>query len=98
MAIEIVEIHHHAIRIDSDRPKLDATRDFYENVLGMKADPGRPTIPGVPGFWINTGGACRVSSFESCARPGIESICHPPITQGRFRLSLNGETISVMRL
>src|ERR1044072_9934579 len=60
MAIEIVEIHHHAIRIDSDQPKLDATRDFYKNVLGMQADPGRPTIPGVPGFWINTGGAGQI--------------------------------------
>jgi catechol 2,3-dioxygenase-like lactoylglutathione lyase family enzyme len=39
MAIEVVEIHHHAIRIGSDQPKLDATRDFYEDVLGMKADP-----------------------------------------------------------
>src|SRR5215213_1153814 len=60
MAIEVVEIHHHAIRIDSDQPKLDATRNFYENVLGTKADPGRPTIPGVPGFWINIGEGSQI--------------------------------------
>jgi len=25
------------------------------DVLGLEADPGRPKIPGVPGFWINAG-------------------------------------------
>jgi catechol 2,3-dioxygenase-like lactoylglutathione lyase family enzyme len=60
MAIDIIEIHHHAIRIDSDQPKRDATRNFYEDVLGMKADPGRPTIPGVPGFWINIGEGSQI--------------------------------------
>jgi catechol 2,3-dioxygenase-like lactoylglutathione lyase family enzyme len=28
---------------------------FYQNVLGLDADPGRPTIRDVPGFWINVG-------------------------------------------
>ena len=40
MTIRVLEIHHHAIRIDADQPKLDAVKNFYE---------------GVPGFWINTG-------------------------------------------
>jgi catechol 2,3-dioxygenase-like lactoylglutathione lyase family enzyme len=53
MAIKILEIHHHAIRMDgaSDRDVLD----FYSKVLGIGADEGRPTIPGVPGYWINVG-------------------------------------------
>ena len=55
MAIRVLEIHHHAIRIDSAPPELEATRHFYGDVLGLDADPGRPTIPGVPGFWINVG-------------------------------------------
>jgi catechol 2,3-dioxygenase-like lactoylglutathione lyase family enzyme len=55
MAIGVLEIHHHAIRVDAEQPKLDAVQNFYEGVLGLDADPGRPTIPGVPGFWINTG-------------------------------------------
>jgi catechol 2,3-dioxygenase-like lactoylglutathione lyase family enzyme len=53
MAIRVVEIHHHAIRTDGDR--LDAVQNFYQGVLGMEVDPKRPTIPGVPGFWINVG-------------------------------------------
>ena len=55
MAIEILGIHHHATRIDADTEKLAAVQRFYKDVLGLGADPGRPTIPGVPGFWINVG-------------------------------------------
>jgi catechol 2,3-dioxygenase-like lactoylglutathione lyase family enzyme len=55
MAIEILGIHHHATRIDADAGKLAAVQSFYKDVLGLGADPGRPTIPGVPGFWINVG-------------------------------------------
>jgi catechol 2,3-dioxygenase-like lactoylglutathione lyase family enzyme len=55
MPIRVLEIHHHAIRVDSDRPQLDAVQSFYQGVLGLGVDPGRPTIPGVPGFWINIG-------------------------------------------
>ena len=53
--IRVLEIYRHAIRVDADPPRLDATRNFYQGVLGLEVDPGRPTIPGVPGFWINTG-------------------------------------------
>ena len=52
MSINIVEIHHPAIRMDAGETE---TLDFYSGLLGLKADPGRPTIPGVPGFWINAG-------------------------------------------
>jgi hypothetical protein len=55
MGIRVLEIHHHAVRIDSEPPKLEAVQKFYKDVLGLEADPGRPKIPGVPGFWINVG-------------------------------------------
>ena len=55
MAIRVLEIHHHAVRVDADPPKLDAVQSFYEGVLGLGVDPGRPKIAGVPGFWINVG-------------------------------------------
>jgi catechol 2,3-dioxygenase-like lactoylglutathione lyase family enzyme len=55
MAIEILEIHHTGIRIDSGGHKLAATEEFYKNVLGLGRDGGRPTIPGIPGAWINVG-------------------------------------------
>jgi catechol 2,3-dioxygenase-like lactoylglutathione lyase family enzyme len=55
MPINVVGIHHHAIRIDADRQPLNAVRDFYAGVLGLTPDSGRPDFPGVPGWWINVG-------------------------------------------
>ncbi len=53
MPLGVVEIHHTGIRINGD--DLDANLAFYQGVLGLQADEKRPTIPGVPGFWINVG-------------------------------------------
>jgi catechol 2,3-dioxygenase-like lactoylglutathione lyase family enzyme len=55
MAIAVLEIHHHAVRIDSEPQQLDAVEGFYHGVLGLGVDRRRPTIGGVPGFWINVG-------------------------------------------
>jgi catechol 2,3-dioxygenase-like lactoylglutathione lyase family enzyme len=53
MAIKIVELHHTGVRFDAG--KQNAVEDFYSSVLGLKRDEGRPTIPGIPGAWINVG-------------------------------------------
>lgn len=55
MAIKVMEIHHHAVRIDSGNHPLEAFLDFYTNVLGLENDTGRPTVPGIPGLWMNVG-------------------------------------------
>ncbi len=55
MAIKVLGIHHHAVRINDNEQPLSAVHDFYTNVLGMSADAGRPDIPAVPGWWINVG-------------------------------------------
>ena len=55
MPIEIVELHHPGYRIDDEAKKLDETVNFYTNVLGLEKDTTRPTIPGIPGAWINVG-------------------------------------------
>ena len=52
MAVKILEIHHTGVRIDNDAKLLNATKDFYANVMGLGSDSGRPTIPGA---WINVG-------------------------------------------
>ena len=55
MAVEILEIHHTGVRVDDDADLLKATQDFYADVLGLQCDSGRPTIPGIPGAWVNVG-------------------------------------------
>src|SRR5438270_8229707 len=55
MPIRVVEIHHQGIRIDGDEAALAANLDFYQGLLGLAPDEGRPAFPGIPGFWINVG-------------------------------------------
>ena len=60
MAIRVLEIHHHSVRVDGGPHKLDEVEQFYSGVLGLDADPKRPKIPGVPGFWINVGASAQI--------------------------------------
>lgn len=55
MAIKVLGIHHHAVRIDAGNHPLETFARFYSDVLGLEADTGRPNIAAVPGLWINVG-------------------------------------------
>jgi hypothetical protein len=50
MPINVVEIHHHGIRSDGDAAGLAANLDFYQGLLGLTPDQGRPDFPAFPGF------------------------------------------------
>ena len=63
MAIKVLEIHHTGFRIDAQAERLDATQDFYTGVLGLERDTSRPTIPGIPGAWINVGEVGQIHLF-----------------------------------
>lgn len=55
MAIKVLEIHHHGVRIDAGNKTPQEVEEFYTGVLGLQRDKGRPTIPGIPGSWMNVG-------------------------------------------
>lgn len=55
MALKVIELHHHAVRVGTSSEQLDGTRRFYTDVLGLQLDPGRPNIPGLPGWWLYVG-------------------------------------------
>ena len=61
MAIRILELHHHAVRVPPSQEAAERTRDFYRDVLGLGTDPARPDIPGVAGFWVNAGSQAQVT-------------------------------------
>ncbi len=63
MAIKVLEIHHTGYRLDNEAAKLDETANFYKDVLGLERDTGRPTIPGIPGMWINVGEVGQIHLF-----------------------------------
>jgi catechol 2,3-dioxygenase-like lactoylglutathione lyase family enzyme len=60
MGIKVLEIHHQAVRVDMGERPLSAVYDFYGDVLGLSHDEGRPTIPGVPGMWLNVGNVGQI--------------------------------------
>lgn len=53
MAINVLELHHHAVRVPP--AKAEEVKRFYQDVLGLHPDPKRPEIAGVPGAWMYVG-------------------------------------------
>ncbi len=60
MAINIIELHHHAVRCGQTEADADRTIAFYRDVLGLSSDTGRPNIPTVPGYWVDVGGRAQI--------------------------------------
>ena len=60
MAIKVLELHHHGIRIGPEPTQVKQALDFYHNVLGLDPDPGRPTIPTIDGYWMDVGGTAQI--------------------------------------
>ncbi|MCZ8132554.1 MAG: VOC family protein [Steroidobacteraceae bacterium] len=60
MAIKVVELHHHAIRVGPTGAEVDAVRDFYVDVLGLAVDPGRRVRSGIPGHWLDVGDHAQI--------------------------------------
>jgi catechol 2,3-dioxygenase-like lactoylglutathione lyase family enzyme len=50
MAVKVLELHHHGIRVGPSTEDLSKALAFYRDVLGLTTDPGRPEIPGTG--WI----------------------------------------------
>ena len=60
MAIKVLELHHHGIRVGATQEDADKTMTFYKDVLGLSPDPGRPDIPTIPGYWMDVGGRAQI--------------------------------------
>jgi catechol 2,3-dioxygenase-like lactoylglutathione lyase family enzyme len=45
MAVKVLELHHHGIRVGSTPEQLSKALTFYRDVLGLTPDPRRPEIP-----------------------------------------------------
>src|SRR5207248_1016872 len=72
--IKIIELHHHGIRIGKTPEELDKARHFYTDVLGLQADPKRPALPGVPGFWMFVGNESNTASIHLMGAVGISPL------------------------
>ena len=71
MPIKVVELHHHGIRIGTSADEVESARQFYTEVLGLQTDPGRPTIPTIPGFWMYVGQGEQTSQIHLMGAKGM---------------------------
>jgi len=60
MAIKVLELHHHGIRIGPSEVDVKKALSFYHDVLGLDPDPGRPHIPTIDGYWMDVGGTAQI--------------------------------------
>jgi catechol 2,3-dioxygenase-like lactoylglutathione lyase family enzyme len=60
MAVNVIELHHHGIRVSPESGGPEKALAFYRDVLGLEPDPGRPQIAAVPGFWMEVGGRAQI--------------------------------------
>ena len=60
MAVKVLELHHHGIRIGPSPADVKKAYGFYHDVLGLDADQGRPTIPTIDGYWMDVGGTAQI--------------------------------------
>jgi len=60
MAVKVLELHHHGIRVGPSEPEVQKALSFYQDVLGLNPDPGRPTIPSIDGYWMDVGGTAQI--------------------------------------
>jgi len=60
MAVKVLELHHHGIRVGPSAEEVAKARKFYGDVLGLQHDAGRPTIPTIDGYWMDVGGTAQI--------------------------------------
>jgi catechol 2,3-dioxygenase-like lactoylglutathione lyase family enzyme len=60
MAVKVLELHHHGIRVGPSPEEVARARKFYGDVLGLDHDPGRPHIPTIDGYWMDVGGTAQI--------------------------------------
>lgn len=60
MAVRVLELHHHGIRVGPSPEEVARARKFYGDVLGLDHDPGRPHIPTIDGYWMDVGGTAQI--------------------------------------
>jgi len=60
MAVKVLELHHHGIRVGPSPEEVAKARKFYGDVLGLQHDAGRPNIPTIDGYWMDVGGSAQI--------------------------------------
>jgi catechol 2,3-dioxygenase-like lactoylglutathione lyase family enzyme len=60
MAVKVLELHHHGVRVGPSPDEVKRALGFYQDVLGLTPDAGRPFIPSIDGYWMDVGGVTQI--------------------------------------
>ena len=61
MAVKVLELHHHGIRVGPAEAEVKkALRLLPATCSASTPDPGRPTIPTIDGYWMDVGGTAQI--------------------------------------
>ena len=59
MAVKVLELHHHGIRVQPRRGRRSAWPST-ETSSASRPTAGRPNIPGIPGYWMDCGNDTQI--------------------------------------
>ena len=102
MAVKVLELHHHGVRVGSTPSDADRALAFYRDVFGLTPDAGRPYISDIPGYWMEVGDNAQIHliSAEGLSRladgPGRDpagphvALAVPDIREARLELERLG--------
>ncbi len=88
MAVKVLELHHHGIRVGPSPTDVKKAYGFYHDVLGLDADQGRPVIPTIDGFWMDVGGTAQIH-LMGVSRPHV-ALAVPDIQEAKAELDRMG--------
>jgi catechol 2,3-dioxygenase-like lactoylglutathione lyase family enzyme len=74
MTIKVLELHHHGIRIGTTPAEVESGLRFYTEILGLQADPERPLLSGVPGFWMFVGDDKHTAQIHLMGAVGVSPL------------------------
>ncbi|MFO1455236.1 MAG: adenylate/guanylate cyclase domain-containing protein [Steroidobacteraceae bacterium] len=70
MTIQVIGLHHHAVRVAPSPLEIDRARSFYADVLGLAVDPARISNSGTPGHWLQAGMFGQIHLIGAAGRRG----------------------------
>jgi hypothetical protein len=72
MALKILDMHHHSVRIGPTEEQQTKAYRFYAEVLGLSIDESRGKI--IPGQWLNIPGGRQIHLI---AQAGVSKVSGP---------------------
>ena len=71
MGLDVEGLMHVGYRIGAQADQVPAIVAFYKSVFGLDIDPNRPTIPTIPGAWVQLPDSSVKPQFHLMVADGV---------------------------